>query len=316
MVTANRSGFPEENVNNLGKESTDVRVTWRCGLRRVDFSDGGKIVGILNVTPDSFSDGGSHPEVADAVAHGLAMKRDGAAILDVGGESTRPGATPVPQDLELERVIPVIKALRAADPEVVLSVDTSKAAVAREALAAGADIVNDVTGLTGDAAMAETVAAAGAGLVIMHLRGTPATMQQAPEYEDVFREVRSFFERQIAFALRSGMAADQLVLDPGIGFGKNLEHNLTLLRRLGELSVAGCPLMLGVSRKSMFRGLLGAERADLAALTAASTGLTRARGVLLHRVHDVRVNWLALRLAEALQPEGNSIAPRRIGDSL
>ncbi len=305
-------------MNNLGKELTSVSLIWKCGRRRVDFSDGGKIVGILNVTPDSFSDGGSYRDADEAVAHGLAMKAAGAGILDVGGESTRPGAKPVSAQLELARVIPVIQGLRAADPDLVLSVDTSKAEVAREAIEAGADIVNDVTGLTGDPEMAGIVARSGAGLVIMHMQGTPATMQKAPDYEDVFLEVRSFLERQLAFAVRSGIREDQIVLDPGIGFGKNLEHNLTLLRRLGELGVWGGrrPLMLGVSRKSLFKGLLGAERADLAGLTAVSTGLARAQGVLLHRVHDVRPNWLALRLAEAVLPTGNSIAPPQISDSL
>jgi dihydropteroate synthase len=186
----------------------------------------------------------------------------------------------------------------------VLSVDTSKAEVAREAIAAGADIINDVTGLTGDPLMAEVVAQAGAGVVIMHMRGTPATMQEAPSYWDVVREVRSFLEEQCAFALRSGIKAEQIVLDPGIGFGKNLEHNLTLLRHIGELRVAGRPLMLGVSRKSLFHRLLGAERADLEGLTAACTGLARTHGVLLHRVHDVRASLLALRLAEAMLPTG------------
>ena len=291
-------------MNNLGKKLENVRKVWKCGRRRVDFADGGKIVGIVNVTPDSFSDGGCYEKVADAVAHGLALKAAGATILDIGGESTRPGALPVPVELELERVIPVVQALRSADPDVVLSVDTSKAKVAREAIAAGADIINDVTGLTGDAEMPGVIAAAGVGVVIMHMRGTPATMQQAPDYEDVFLEVRAFLERQFTFAVGLGISEEQIVLDPGIGFGKNLGHNLILLRRIGELAIAERPLMLGISRKSLFNRLLGAEASELACLTAACTGLTRSHGVLLHRVHDVRASLLALRLAEAMLPPG------------
>jgi len=273
-------------------------------------------VGILNVTPDSFSDGGLYQVVDRAVAHGLAMREAGAAIIDVGGESTRPGAAPVSLDVELARVIPVIQGLREADQDLVISVDTSKAEVARRACLAGADVINDVTGLTGDPEMAAVVAETKAGIVIMHMRGIPSTMQQSPDYEDVFADVRQFFARQLEVARRAGIEEAQIVFDPGIGFGKNLDHNLALLRRLRELADLNRPLMLGVSRKSLFGRLLGAGAADLPGLTAVCTGLARSAGVLLHRVHDVRASLLALRLAEAMLPGGNSIAPEQIGDTL
>jgi len=188
----------------------------------------------------------------------------------------------------------------------VISVDTSKAEVARLACLAGADVINDVTGLTGDPEMAGVVAETKAGIVIMHMRGTPQTMQQAPDYEDVFHEVREFFVQQLEGARRAGVQDSQIVFDPGIGFGKNLDHNLALLRGLRELGVANRPLMLGVSRKSLFGRLLGAGSSDLSGLTAVCTGLARTAGVLLHRVHDVRASLLALRLAKAMLPGGNS----------
>jgi dihydropteroate synthase len=291
-------------VNNPVKNLRSVRKTWRCAQRKVDFSSGGRLVGILNVTPDSFSDGGRFAHLETAVTHGLSLIGEGAAILDVGGESTRPGAEPVPVEVELERVVPVIRRLREADREVILSVDTSKAAVAAAAVEAGADVINDVTGLTGDRGMVEVVAQSGAGVVIMHMQGTPATMQVKPEYEDVVQEVRAFFTGQWERALEAGIEEEQIVFDPGIGFGKTVEHNLALLRHLGELTVAGRPLMLGVSRKSLFRRALGAGPEDLGLLTAACTALARTSGVLLHRVHDVRESFLALRLAEAMLPGG------------
>ena len=302
-------------MNNLGEESKSVSLVWRCRQRIVDLSTS-RIVGILNVTPDSFSDGGRYETVPQAVAQGLAMRNEGAAIIDVGGESTRPGASVVPLEVELARVLPVIRALREADPDMLLSVDTSKAAVALEACRAGADVINDVSGLTGDPEMARVVAETGAGVVIMHMQGLPANMQEAPHYDDVFEEVRAFFGRQLAVARTAGIVDEQVVFDPGIGFGKNLDHNLSLLRRIGDVSVEGRPLMLGVSRKSLFDRLLGAGPAERGALTAVCTGLARSAGVRLHRVHDVRANLLALRLAEAMQPSdyGNSIASGQIGE--
>jgi dihydropteroate synthase len=272
------------------------------------------VMGIVNVTPDSFSDGGLYETVALAVDRGLAMRDQGASVIDVGGESTRPGADPVSTEVELARVIPVIRALREAAPDLALSVDTSKAEVAWAAWKAGVDVINDVTGLTGDPGMVEVVAETGAGVVIMHMKGTPSTMQEAPHYQDVFGDVRRFFQEQLERTRLAGVDDEQVVFDPGIGFGKNLEHNLALLRRLGELAVEGRPLMLGVSRKSLFKRLLGAGAAERETMTLVCSALAYAAGVRLHRVHDVRANLMALRLAEALQPLGNSIAPEQIDE--
>jgi dihydropteroate synthase len=281
-------------------EAGAARWTWRCRDRKLDLSVQGEIVGILNVTPDSFSDGGRFADPDRAVAHGLALRAEGARILDIGGESTRPGAAPVPESVERERVLPVVARLRAADPDVFLSVDTSKAPVARAALEAGADIVNDVTALRGDPDMAGVVAEFGAGVVLMHMQGSPLTMQLHPAYADVVGEVEDFFRERMASARTFGIAEDRVVLDPGIGFGKDLAHNLELLRQLARLGGGGGrPLMLGISRKSLFQRLLGAGLEDRTVLTAAGTALARQAGVRLHRVHDVRENFRALRLAEA-----------------
>lgn len=261
----------------------------------------GEVMGILNVTPDSFSDGGAFSEPAAALEHGLAMLRDGAGIIDVGGESTRPGAAEVGPAEELARVLPAIGDLQRARPEALLSVDTSKAAVAEAALAAGASIVNDVTGLRGDPRMIEVAARSGAGVVIMHMQGSPRTMQQAPRYGDVVSEVREFFARQYARAVEGGIEPEAIVFDPGIGFGKTQAHNLALLRALDRLAVADRPLLLGVSRKSFLAKLVGSERLeDRSWPTVALTSYARERGVRLHRVHEVRPNVEALRMTEAI----------------
>ncbi|MCB1229869.1 MAG: dihydropteroate synthase [Verrucomicrobiae bacterium] len=275
---------------------------WQCGARhRLDLSHRGEIVGILNVTPDSFSDGGEFVNVDAALAHALAMLDEGAAIIDVGGESTRPGAAEVSETEEIERVDPVIRAIAEKKPDALISIDTSKAAVGRAAVAAGAGIINDVTGLRGDPEMFQAVAETRAGVVIMHMQGTPRTMQKAPHYGDVVAEVRAFFEAQFETAIAAGIAPEAIVFDPGIGFGKTLEHNLTLIRNLDRLTVAKRPLLLGVSRKSFIGKLVHSDDlADRAWPTVALTSFARELGVPLHRVHDVKPNLEALRMTEAI----------------
>lgn len=257
-------------------------------------------MGILNVTPDSFSDGGAHFEIEPALGHARRMIVEGAELIDVGGESTRPGAAVVAATEEIARTVPVIAALR-AEWGGLISIDTTKAAVAQAALAAGADIVNDVSGLLADREMAAVCAASGCGVVVMHMQGNPRTMQAAPRYADVVVEVAEFFKERLATLTAAGIAPAALCFDPGIGFGKTLDHNLALLRALGELSVAGRPLLLGVSRKSFIGKILGT--ADLDARewpTVAITARAREQGVMLHRVHCVKPNMEALRMTEAI----------------
>jgi len=245
------------------------------------------IMGVVNVTPDSFSDGGRYLDATAAVEHGLQLEAEGAAILDVGGESTRPGAAPVPQDEELRRVIPVIEGLIERGRGVRISIDTSKSGVAARALAAGATMVNDVTALRGDPAMAGVIAAAGARCCLMHMLGDPRTMQRDPHYDDVVGDIKAFLEERLAFATRAGVAPGGILLDPGIGFGKTVAHNLELLRRLDELLELGHPLVIGTSRKSFLGRLTGREVDDRVAATIATNVLAYVRGARVFRVHDV-----------------------------
>lgn len=260
------------------------------------------VMGILNTTPDSFSDGGEFSEIGRALDHALAMEAEGAAIIDVGGESTRPGAEEVAEAEELARVVPVIGRLAALrQPGTLISVDTSKARVAEAAVAAGADVINDVTGLRGDERMLEVAAGCGAGLVVMHMKGRPRTMQAAPQYRDVVAEVRAFFEDSLLRCQAAGIAVERLCFDPGIGFGKTLANNLELLRGIRELRVAGRPLLIGVSRKSFIGKLVGGgSLADRSWATVALSAHAREQGVEVHRVHEVRANLEALRMAEAI----------------
>ena len=276
-------------------------MIWRTARKTLDLSADGVIMGILNLTPDSFSDGGAYPEPSQAVEHALRMLADGAAIIDIGGESTRPGAEPVALEEELRRVLPVIEALMSRAPDCLISIDTSKAPVAAAAIERGAAIVNDVTALRGDPKMAETVACAGAGVVLVHMQGTPQTMQDAPIYSDVVHEVRTFFAERLETALKAGIAADCIALDPGIGFGKTAGHNLTLLRELGRVGTGDRPLVLGVSRKAFLSGWTRTTSlADRLWPTVALSAIAREKGVRVLRVHDVRPNLAALRVAEAV----------------
>lgn len=256
-------------------------------------------MGIVNVTPDSFSDGGRYNQQEAAVQHGLNMLSEGATVLDIGGESTRPGAAPVSEAEELARVVPVIAALR-SHTEALISVDTMKPAVAAAAVAAGADIINDVTGLA-DAAMVELAASTGAGCIAMHIQGRPQNMQQAPKYENVVEEIAQFFRERLASLTKAGISPQQIMFDPGIGFGKTLEHNLSLLRHLTALGGTGRPLLLGVSRKSFLGKILGdmdLNRREWP--TVALTSLGREMGVRMFRVHSVKPNVDALHMTEAI----------------
>ncbi len=268
-------------------------------------------MGILNVTPDSFSDGGRHAHAQEALAHARRMVARGAALIDIGGESTRPGADPVSEADEIGRTVPVVAALRGCW-DGLISIDTSKAAVAEAALAAGADIVNDVSGLRADPAMAEVCAASGCGVVVMHMQGEPRTMQAAPSYADVVAELRDFFAERLAALTDAGISPEAQCFDPGIGFGKGLDHNLALLRALDRISPPGRPLLLGVSRKSFIGKLLGSDELGLRDWpTVALTSRAREQGVMLHRVHAVRPNLEALRMTEAILgiPAALSSAP-------
>jgi len=255
-------------------------------------------MGILNVTPDSFSDGGEWFAFDRAVEHGRALIADGADILDVGGESTRPRSEPVAPDEELRRVVPVLTALRGADVQ--LSVDTAKLTVAEAAVDAGATYVNDVTAFRQDPELAGFVADRGCDCCLMHMLGEPRTMQEDPRYDDVVSEVKAFLEGRAAFAISEGVAPERIALDPGIGFGKTVEHNLELLRRLDEIVALGFPVLIGTSRKAFLGRLAGREDPhDRVAATVATNVLALERGATLFRVHDVAPTADALTVAAA-----------------
>jgi dihydropteroate synthase len=258
------------------------------------------LVGVINATPDSFFDGGRHQDPARAAEIARAMVAAGAALLDVGAESTRPGAAPVPADEERRRLLPVLRAVRAA-VAVPLSIDTTKAGVARAALDEGADVVNDVSAGRFDSAMLPLVASERVPVVLMHMQGTPVTMQDDPRYTDVVREVADFLAERARAALAAGVAADAIVVDPGIGFGKTVEHNCQLLRRLDLVAALGYPVLVGVSRKGFIGRLIGGGTpADRLPGTAAAVALAVAGGARLVRVHDVAAMRDVVRVAEAV----------------
>ncbi len=275
---------------------------WKIAGETFELAPRGLIMGVLNVTPDSFFDGGKFFDEAAAVARGVRMLEEGAQIIDIGGESTRPGAESITEDVELKRVLPVIKRLRASAARALISIDTTKAAVARAALEAGASIINDITGGRGDAGMMPLAAEHGAAFIIMHMQGTPRTMQTKPHYHDVVAEVREFFRQQYARALDCGIAPMAIAFDPGIGFGKTQQHNFELLRSLEALRVDDRPLVVGVSRKSFLGKVIGSgEMSDRLAPTVALSALLHERGADVLRVHDVKENVAALRVVEALR---------------
>ena len=273
---------------------------WKFHDHIFDLSRHGLIMGVLNVTPDSFSDGGKFFTAEKAVEHGLEMAEEGAQIIDVGGESTRPGSERVAAEEEMRRVIHLIEKLR-AKIDILISIDTSKAEVAHAAIQAGASIVNDVTGGRGDKEMMPLVAENKSGFIIMHMQGNPRTMQMEPRYADVVSEVADFFRQQHARAIECGIDPMAIAFDPGIGFGKTLEHNLELLAHLEQLRVHDRPLAVGVSRKSFLVKLIGSsDMADRLAPAVALTSLLRARGADVFRVHDVKESANALRVTEAM----------------
>jgi dihydropteroate synthase len=278
-------------------------MLWKLRDRSIDLGRSGLIMGVLNVTPDSFSDGGEFITEEAAFHHAEQMVSQGAAILDIGGESSRPGSDPVPLDEELRRVIPVIRRIRAHFPGLLLSIDTYKAETARQALAAGVDIVNDISALLADSAMVEVVQSSDAGVILMHMQGLPKTMQTNPWYEDVVAEVYAFLrERRDALVLH-GIHRESIAIDPGFGFGKRIKDNIALVRELTHLTRLGQPVVVGISRKSMIARLLGEPNlppAERLWPTVALTSLLREKGAHIFRVHDVRPNLEALRMTESI----------------
>jgi dihydropteroate synthase len=259
------------------------------------------VVGILNVTPDSFSDGGDFLDPEAAAMRAAAMLDEGAGMLDVGGESTRPGSDPVSQEEEIERVVPVIERILSVRPEAVISVDTYRSGTATAALEAGASLVNDVTAIRGDPRMASVIQEAGCPVILMHMQGEPKTMQKDPHYKDVVREVRDFLAERAEYAVAAGVRPEHIIVDPGIGFGKNLEHNLDLLNNLGAIVDLGLPVLIGVSRKRFMERITGVQEAKARVSgTVAASVLAYERGATFFRVHDVRANREALAVAEAV----------------
>lgn len=268
-----------------------------CGKFQLDLSRP-RVMGIVNVTPDSFSDGGKFSSTDSAVAHGLQLIAEGADILDIGGESTRPGATPVSLGDELKRVIPVIEALSAVTT-VPLSIDTYKPEVMRAAIQAGADIVNDIRALQEEGAL-EVVANSNAGVCLMHMQGTPQTMQINPGYADVVAEVKQFLEDRLDAALARGIAKERILLDPGFGFGKTTEHNIALIQHLDSLAGIGLPLLVGLSRKSVLGRISGGDEQQRLSASIAASVISAMKGAKILRVHDVKATVNALKIVTAV----------------
>ena len=282
----------------MTEPNASPRRVWDLGRRRLELGRRPLIMGILNVTPDSFSDGGKHFDPQTAAEAAVRMEADGADIIDIGGESTRPYSRVVSIDEELHRVIPVLEQLR-PHLSVPISIDTSKADVAAAAIDAGAEIINDVTGLEGDPDMADLAVERGVGVCVMHMRGTPQTMQDDPRYEDVVEEIHRYLVARLQFCLDLQIPQQRVCLDPGIGFGKTHEHNLTLVREVHRFLDIGCPLLVGHSRKGFIGHLLGDKQADRMAATLGVSMALAASGVDVLRVHDVRETFQAVKLFKA-----------------
>ena len=291
-------------MSSPAKLSPHRATRWQLRSQTLELGRRPLLMGIVNVTPDSFSDGGQFfteqrvfaPQAA--LDHALQLVADGADLLDIGGESTRPYADPVSEQEEQDRVLPVVEGL-AQQTDVPLSIDTSKSTVAKAALTAGAEIINDVTGLTGDPQMIEIALAAGAGICAMHMQGTPRTMQDAPQYTDVVREIHDYLRQRRDALLQAGIAAERICLDPGIGFGKTHEHNLTLMAHCGAFHDLSCPVLVGHSRKGFLAKLLGDKHTDRTAASVGGALALAAQGVQIVRVHDVRPTRDALLAFEA-----------------
>lgn len=258
------------------------------------------IWGIVNVTPDSFYDGGRHPTTESALEHARKLLADGAGVLDIGGASSRPGSEDVPAEREVERILPVIKRLLTHPSPPPVSVDTWRANVAEVVLAAGADIINDISACAWEPELIDVVAGHKPGYVLMHSQGRPDTMQAAPRYENVLDDVLDFFERKMKLLVQAGLPESNIILDPGIGFGKRLEHNLELLAHLDRLQSLGRPVLLGISNKSLFGDMFGLSREERGEMTSVCTALAAQRGILHHRVHNVASSRMALELVRAL----------------
>jgi dihydropteroate synthase len=276
-----------------------MTMTLRCADKTLDLSRP-VVMGVLNVTPDSFSDGGRFLAVESAVAHGLRMVEEGAAVIDIGGESTRPGAAPVPADEEIRRVVPVMERLHQAAPQVIISVDTSKPDVIREVVAAGAGLLNDVRAFQEPGAL-EAAAASGCALCLMHMQGDPRTMQRAPSYVDVVKEVKAFLAGRVQACRSAGVVPERIVIDPGFGFGKTLEHNLELLRHLRELVCDPWPVLVGLSRKSIVGTLTGRAAGERVYGSVALAVIAAVNGARIIRAHDVAATVDALRVVAAVE---------------
>jgi len=284
--------------DDTGFKSFPSRL-WNIGRSTLTLNGDTRLMGIVNVTPDSFSDGGDFLDPDRAVQHGLQLVSEGAEFLDIGGESTRPGAEPVGVDEELKRVIPVIQGLR-EKTHCLISIDTTKSQVAREALSAGADIVNDISGLTFDPQMIEVCAESNCGVIAMHIKGTPQTMQDDPVYDDVVTDVKQFLASRLSAFTSAGIAEERVMLDPGIGFGKTATHNLELMQNLTSIRALGRPLLVGHSRKRFLKQILGREVEERTAGTVGVSIALRMLGADLLRVHDVRAVKDALTACETL----------------
>ncbi len=291
----------EQQRDRLGASASQG---WVLATRHgdVDMRHRTAVMGILNVTPDSFSDGGTYLDSAKAISRGIELAEEGADIIDIGGESTRPGARPISAQEEMERVIPVVRGLRRA-VSIPLSIDTYKAQVAQAALEAGADVVNDISALRFDSQMVSLVVAENVPVVLMHMQGTPQTMQQGPDYQDVLEEVKRFLLSRIQVALEAGVESNRIIIDPGIGFGKELEHNLTLLRGLLTLASLGRPVLVGPSRKTFIGKLLGLGPEDRLEGSLAAAVAAVLAGANMIRVHDVKESRRAIDVADALRFE-------------
>jgi dihydropteroate synthase len=278
-------------------------MLWKLRDRTVDLGRSGIVMGVLNTTPDSFSDGGKYVSEEAALRHASEMISEGAAILDIGGESSRPGADPVPLEEETHRVIPILQAIRSAFPKIILSVDTTKSVTAREALLAGADIINDISAATADREMVAVLKESGAGIILMHMQGTPKTMQINPTYSDVVTEIFEFLKKRTQALADEGIDPERIAIDPGYCFGKKLAHNVSLVRNLKKFKEMGRPIVVGVSKKSMIPQLLDEPRLpmeDRIWPTVAFTSILREEGAHVFRVHEVKPNLDALRMTEAI----------------
>lgn len=301
ILVENPFGLPSlaAEIRRILEMDANLPTSWEIGKRAIDLSRRPCIMGVLNVTPDSFSDGNRYFSTEKAIERAIEMEEEGADIIDIGGESTRPFARPVDVDEEIRRVVPVIESL-VGRLKIPVSIDTYKAAVAEKAIAAGAEIVNDISGLMFDERMVEVVAATGAGLVLMHTSARPTVMQKETEYTSIISDIIRVLNKSVARAEAASIDRGRIVIDPGIGFGKNVEGNLEILRRLGEFRSIGCPVMVGTSRKSFIGNLLGRETGDRVFGTAATMAIALANGASAFRVHDVKEMRDVLDMSMAL----------------